>query len=283
VIDLTHELARVVADEPPSSGSVARARAAGRQRRNRKRAGLAASAVGLVVVVLAGTWLVWSRGPASTTDGLVTGPGVGADAPTSLTVTCTADGPVLSSTVVQAGPDGVAVEYRNAVGDATGFSIGAGDGTGRASGGALASDQVLTRVEAVPPGPATVKCISPASNIREASGTSVTIVDPNQLYRPAELDCDGGGQVVVDFDGTADPVGAPEDALADLLDDAALADHDVEAAGYPGVVPRPFVVRQGGRTVALPGFVVVDDDHDGNPEGYRLVELTACADALRHG
>ena len=78
----------------------------------------------------------------------------------------------------------------------------------------------------------------------------------------------------MDMSGDGPPVSSAREALVGVLSDEALADDDVQPAGYPQSDPRPYVVHQDGRIVARPGFRVT-------PAGLVLVELYACEGASR--
>ena len=241
-------------------------------RRTRRR--MVGGAVAMVVVlglVVGGSAVVVSRDDTKRS-AVAPGPGVGADAPTALTVVCTVDGPALNSDIVQVGPAGLPVEWRNDTAAPVHVLISTKVGLGGGSGTVVGVEGRVNQVVLVPPGPATIEC-----GADSASGRSVdvTLADPQGLYSSIELDCGSGGVTIADLSGDGPAVAAAEDALGNLLSDGALADHDVRPAGYPQTDPRQYVVRQGGRIVARPGFRV-------DPGGLVLVELEACSDALRH-
>ncbi len=225
-----------------------------------------------VLGLVGGTWAVVASRADTEQPSVPTGPGVGADAPTALTVVCTASGPALNSDIVQVGPAGLPVELRNDTDAQVSFLISTKVGLGGGSGTVVPAGERRNQVVLVPPGPATVEC---GPDLPSRQSVDVTLADPQELYSSIELDCGSGGQLVADLSGDGPPVASAEDALRDLLSDDALADHDVQPAGYPQSDPRPYVVRQNGRIVARPGVRVT-------PEGLVVVELYACAGAMRH-
>jgi len=271
MIDLGQELSAVLSEELPTTGTVERARASARRRRTKKRAVLSITAVVAVLGLVAGVWAVVANRADTKQSAVATGPGVGADAPTALTVVCTVDGPALNSDIVQVGPAGLPVEWRNDTAAPVHVLISTKVGLGGGSGTVVGVEGRVNQVVLVPPGPATIEC-----GADSASGRSVdvTLADPQGLYSSIELDCGSGGQVVVDLTGDGPVVSSAEDALRNLLSDDALADHDVAPAGYPQADPRQYVVRRDGKVVARPGFRVT-------PEGLVVVELSACEGATR--
>jgi len=198
----------------------------------------------------------------------------GAAPPTTLSVICTVEGPLLDSDTVQVGPQGVHVEYRNPTDVSTNVMIGSDDGFGAGtSGHLLGPGQSAVFDEATPPGRATVGC---GQTRATASTASVALVDPNGYYGVASLDlqCGGGGQAVVDLASTT-PVPSAEAGLERVLSADALADHDVTPSGYVGAEPRNYAVQRDGVTVAVAGYQTT-------PGGLLLVELHACSAALLH-
>jgi hypothetical protein len=272
MIDLQQELSVAGSDADPAPGAVDRARAAARRRRTRRRAVVSIAAVLVVLGLVAGAWAVVTTRANSRESSVLTGPGVGADAPTALTVVCTAQGPVLNSDIVQVGPAGLPVEWRNDTDAPANIFIGSAERSSGGTGGLVPPRSREDHVLEIPPGRTAVTC---GADRTSDQPVEVTIVDPQGLYSSIELDCGSGGQAVVDMSGDGPAVASAEDALGAVLSDDALADHDVQPAGYPLSDPRPYVVRRHGKIVARPGFRTT-------PDGLVLVELYVCSDAMPH-
>ena len=243
-----------------------------RPRRTQRRTVAKIAAILLGLGLLAGAWAIVAGRDDPGSSALAPGPGVGADAPTALTAVCTADGPVLNDDVVQVGPAGLPVEFRNDTDLPASFLISTEVGLGGGSGTLVLPGQRQNQVVLLPPGPATVEC---GANSADRRSVDVLLADPQGLYSSIELDCGSRGQLVADLTGDGPPVASAEDALRDLLSDDALADHDVQRAGYPQSDPRPYVVRQDGRIVARPGF----RSHARRPRRRRARRLSG-SDAL---
>ncbi len=271
MIDLHRELSAALPEHGPATGAADRACAAGRQRRTRRRTLVSIAAVVGVLGLLAGAWAVVASRADTQQPSVSAGPGVGADAPTALTVVCTGDGPVLNGDIVQVGPAGLPVEWRNDTDAPASFLISTKVGLGAGSGTVVPPGDRQNQVLLIPPGPAEIECGPDAASRRSVD---VTLADPTGLHSSIELDCGTGGVTVADLSGDVTPADTAEEALGELLSDEALADHDVRPAGYPQQDPRPYVVRQDGKIVARAGFRLT-------PDGPVAVELYACQDALR--
>ena len=158
MIDLHEELSVALPEHGPQPGAVDRARTAARHRRKRTRRVVSVAAIVVALGLVAGAWAVVASRADTRQASVATGPGVGADAPTALTVVCTTDGPVVNSDIVQVGPAGLPVEWRNDTDGPASFFMAGVDGTGGGTGGMVLSGARENHVLAIPPGRVAVEC-----------------------------------------------------------------------------------------------------------------------------
>jgi hypothetical protein len=229
-------------------------RARRRDERNRR---ITAGVVALSVAV-AGSFIAFSAFRSG--DGVRTvGSGGSNEAPVDVAqFTCDASGSITpSDSVVAAQPDGVHLAISNKGDTPVSFSIEGLGGDGAEPG------EHKESVWQIPPGPATVSCITITDGeTGVTSSATVDVVDPNGLYVPAELECasgeayGGSGDYADGATGFAgDPVRVARDHVSGLeFDDL------IERAGYPeSRLPVIRVVRDG----AIVGKVTLRDDGSG--------------------
>ena len=195
-----------------------------------------------------------------------------AETPSTAVVVCGPDGAAVETPRVAASRDGVHVEIRNESGAERVLHVGAGEssqGEGFPAG-------THTRVWALPPGPATLTCDDPAGPPSEEPGESFEVVDPDGVWVPTALDCDGEVTSAI-FDYVADAAGVqgePVDVARDASEVDVARDDVVEPAGYPDAAEGTTVrVVRDGRAVALVGLMPSGDG------GWLVTTVSRCADA----
>jgi hypothetical protein len=146
--------------------------------------------------------------------------------------------------------------------------------SGESWGDGAAPGERVEVVWPVPPGAATVSCsVEDPSFGGVASSATVTVVDPEGLYVPADLECATGeayGQAPSYVEGAKGFAGEPAQVVRDHVTGLEF-DDVVDPGGYPeSAEPVVRIVRDG----AVVGKVTLFDDGRG---GWLLSSLEGCS------
>ena len=199
-------------------------------------------------------------------------PAAAAAVPATAVLVCSPEGAAVETRQVAASRDGVHVELRNESGAEQIVHVAAGD----SSQGEGFPEGAHTRVWDLPPGPATVSCADPEDTSGAGAAAPFEIVDPESVWVPTAIDCDG--EVTTStldyFAGAPGLQGEPGEVVrASGEGGVQIEARDVvERAGYPEAGDAPVVrVVRDGRTVATVTLMPSDDG------GWLVSTVSACA------
>lgn len=175
------------------------------------------------------------------------------DVPTVARVVCAEGGTRVETPSVRPQADGVHVVIDNRLAFDTGFSTQYENGAG---GGSNAPMGESRHVIPAPPGALLIGCYTDRDAI-ESDLQTLDVVDPSDIYRSTELDCDSIVGGVSDYpEGATGERGDPVDLATARFDQVTdLGDADiVELAGYPQEELRTVRLVRDGRVVATISF-----------------------------
>ncbi len=178
-------------------------------------------------------------------------PSEGERAAPSARIVCGPEGTRVSTPRVEAHPDGVHFVIDNRFEKGTGYSFEYPEGGG---GGNSAEHGESRHVEDFPPGKVRIGCEKPPVDGAGLDYGVLEVDDPQGVYKPVELECQGGTAVSgsAEFAPGAkgkkgDPVQITRRQFSDRIED----DDTVELAGYPKSREyRTVRVVRDGRVVA---------------------------------
>jgi hypothetical protein len=174
------------------------------------------------------------------------GPGRAEEIPTRLDVVCHEDGSTeLVNERVQALPDGVHIRVDNRAGEFISLNGTALD----------FSEGVTEQVARSEPGELKVACWPGSKHTEpEPERLSIQIHDPENYWRPGELEC-AEGELIADstidyFAGAKGLTGNPEDIARKTVNGIKTGD-EIATVGYPKAESREVAVDRDGKTIAL--------------------------------
>jgi hypothetical protein len=166
--------------------------------------------------------------------------------PKQLDIVCHEDGTTeLRNKSVQALADGVHIQLDNRAGEFVSLNGTALD----------FSEGVSEQVAQSKPGELKVACWPGSKHTEpEPERLSIQIHDPENYWRPGELECAEGEMIAestIDyFAGAKGPTGNPEDIARNTVN-GIKADDQIATVGYPKAESREVAVDRDGKTVAL--------------------------------
>lgn len=166
-------------------------------------------------------------------------------------IVCGPDGTRVLTPRVEARPDGVHFVIDNRFEAGTGYSVEYPEGGG---GGESVPRGESRHVEELPPGKNRIGCERPPVDGTGSDYAALEVVDPDGVYKPVDLECEGGRSVsgMAQFapgvkGERGDPVEIARRAFSKKIKD----DDTVELAGYPkSTEHRTVRVVRDGRVVA---------------------------------
>jgi hypothetical protein len=147
---------------------------------------------------------------------------------------------VASEPSVRPRPDGIHVSFDNTSPETVIYELRYG-GTGE--GDALPEGE-SERVLSAPPGDLGISCGD--------EQTTITVVDPDGLWRPTELSCGSQTTGIADFAGTPPTLQDPTEDATQVLE--AHGAGTVAQAGYPEADDRFFTLTRDGEIVAVTSY-----------------------------